>query len=151
MLGMPVSTLLNRRIERDLLCRRFPALAKLPLDRNSMDMSPLLLGPREVVMAWLKRLTRYPRRRRQLRKWLGIPDIERLYYYRIHDLNNPGWAALRREAEPHRKKAETVLDPATLRELLPPPDIPIHLPDGIIDGANRKVLLGFLLWAGRNL
>lgn len=151
MLGMPLTTLLHRRIEKDLLCRRFPALARLPLDRNAMDMTPLLLSPREAAVEWLKRITRYPRRRRKVRKWLGLQEIERRYYYRVHDINNPGWMAFRREAEPHRKKAELIFSPSILRELLPPPDVSIALADGIIDGANRKILLGFMLWAGRNL
>ncbi len=151
MLGMPASTLCNRRIEKDLLCRRFPALAKLPVDRNAMDMSSLLPGPREAAVSWLKRVTRYSRRRKQLRRWLGIPEPERRYYYRIHDINSPAWVALRREAEFHRKAAETIFDPSVLRELVPSPDMPITLADGIIDGANRKVLLGLMLWAGRHL
>lgn len=151
MLGMPASTLCNRRIEKDLLCRRFPALARLPVDRNAMDMSSLLPGPREAAVSWLKRVTRYSRRRKQLRRWLGIPEPERRYYYRIHDINSPAWIALRREAELHRKAAETIFDPSVLRELVPSPDMPITLADGIIDGANRKVLLGLMLWAGRHL
>jgi hypothetical protein len=63
----------------------------------------------------------------------------------------PDWVDLRGSEEPFREIAETVFEPDILRELLPPPHEPIRLQDGIIDAAGRKVLLGFMLWAGGNL
>jgi asparagine synthase (glutamine-hydrolysing) len=147
-LGMPPATLLNRRVQVDLICRRFPHLAKLPLDRNSGNTSPLLKPPWHPLLARMGRLL----------KRAGNPArngadgrLEQRYYYRVFDINNPGWVELRRKAEPFRERAATIFEPDILRELLPPPHEQIRLQDGIIDAAGRKVLIGFMLWAGGNL
>ena len=147
-LGMPAATLINRRVQVDLLCRRFPHLAALPLDRNSRNTAPLLIHPWHALLARLRRLGK-----QVVQKCHNGADgcQEQRYYYRVFDINNPGWVGLRRRAEPFREIAETIFEPEILRELLPPPHEPIRLQDGIIDAAGRKVLLGFMLWAGGNL
>lgn len=149
--GMPAASLLNRRAQIDLLCSHFPALAALPLDRNYEDTCPLMPSFYYKVTAWLAKSSDFAYKKHKVKQVLGISDSERRYYYRVFDINNPGWAAVRSEAEQFRAKAEIIFDRAILRELLPPPGVPIQLHDGIIEGSGRKTLLGFMLWAGRNL
>ena len=89
--------------------------------------------------------------RRALRKWHDRRGVETRYYYRVYDINNAAWQSVRQAAEPHRKMAELIFQPDVLRELLPPPEMEIRLGDGIVDAARVKTLLGFMLWAGKNL
>jgi asparagine synthase (glutamine-hydrolysing) len=141
--GMPAASLLGRRAQKNLLYSHFRALAKLPLDRNSSDTSPLVGS-----FYWrnANRLRKYVINRLSIKR-----DAERRYYYRVFDINNPGWRAVRQEAEQFRTKAERIFNPAVLRELLPPPNVQISLSDGIVDASGRKTLLGLMFWAGRNL
>jgi asparagine synthase (glutamine-hydrolysing) len=75
--------------------------------------------------------------------------IEPRYYYRMYDLNGPGWRAIRRLAEPHRETLSDLFDVKALREYLPPPEDTIEMRDTIVDGSGRKLLLGLMLWRGR--
>jgi hypothetical protein len=147
--NMPADTLMNRRVQTELLCRHAPDLAALPLDRNSRtNLAPVRYRSAAQRVWDQKVMGKY---RRALRKLHDRRGVETRYYYRVYDINNAGWRSIRRAAEPYRKVAETVLEPAALRELLPPPDAHIKLNDGIVDGARVKTLLGFMLWAGKNL
>jgi asparagine synthase (glutamine-hydrolysing) len=141
--GMPAASMMDRRAQQNLLWHHFRALAKLPLDRNSSDTSPLIGSF-------------YWRNSNRLRKYVinrlsRNRNAERRYYYRVFDINNPGWSAVRQEAEQFRTKAEKLFNPAVLREFLPPPNVSIPLSDGIVDASGRKTLLGLMFWAGRNL
>jgi hypothetical protein len=69
----------------------------------------------------------------------------------VFDINGPGWSAVRREAEPYRSRLSDLLDKSTLDALLPPPDVPLHCDDPIIDSAGPKTLLGLFLWAKDHL
>ncbi len=82
----------------------------------------------------------------------GVPEQtdgvnERRYYYRVCDINGPGWRAIRRQAEPHRERVLEVFNKEVLDTILPPPDVPLQLKDGIVDSSGLKSLLGFLLWS----
>ncbi|HZP82314.1 MAG TPA: asparagine synthase-related protein [Chthonomonadaceae bacterium] len=146
--GMPAETFQDRRVQYDQICRRFPALAALPLDRNSFDTSPVRF--RSALDAYyhatVGRVSR--RLRRLLNERRGV---ESRYYFRVFDINNPGWTAVRQEAEKHRHEVEGLFRPEALRALLPPPEVPIALSDGIIDSTRLKTLLGFILWAAKYL
>lgn len=141
--GMHPAALSERRLQIELVCQRFPDLAALPLDRNSYDMVPL----RPTLRWWLLRA---------VQKFVGLPRIgvrqsERRYSYRVYDLNNRGWRSIRRLAERQRRRADHVFRPEVLDDLLPPPDGPVRLKDGIIDASGLKSLLGFLLWSRDHL
>jgi hypothetical protein len=140
--GMPAATLLDRRAQVELIRSEFPELARLPLDRNSGDTSPLVAGIPWKVSSLAARLG----------EGLGLGSRrEKRFYYRVIDFDNEGWSAVRRDAEGCRTRAEAVLNREVLDELLPPPGVPVTFDDGIIDSCSRKTLLGFLLWAGRHL
>jgi len=139
--ALPSTTVMGRRAEDELLRTRFPALARLPLDRNSDWLEPLLPST-----AWRLRqrvVERMPAALRQrVRGWRG----ERRRYYRLYDINSPTWRAVRRMAESTRRRATDALDEATLASLLPAPDMPIELRDPITGSNGLKALLGFMIW-----
>jgi asparagine synthase (glutamine-hydrolysing) len=145
--SLPLTTMSDRKAEQALLCRRFPALARLPLDRNGYLTTPLLAGP---VRRFAERIPSFVRTR-----WLGPglgPKFERRYYYRVFDLNNDGWTAVRRAAEPLRDRLKTLFVPEVLDEILPPPDRPVrYRGDLITEGSRLKQLLILALWAEDHL
>ena len=140
MAAVPVASISGRRLQEDLLATRFPELAELPLDRNLNDTFPI--RPRfRWQLAWYL----YRRPIHALRQ--SLHRGERRYYYRIYDFNNPGWVAIRQQAELYRDRVAPLFNMDVLAELLPPPGVALNLEDGLGDASGRKTLLGLLLWA----
>lgn len=146
--GMPASTIAERRAEIELLCKRFPKLAALPIDRNSYNTEPLRPRLRYQVAKYIYNHLRPLRSLGRVRK---DGDGERRYYFRIYDFNSPGWLAVRRQAEPYRERLFHLLHRDVLEELLPAPDVPVSFEDGIIEASGLKLLLGFMLWSKDHL
>lgn len=144
--AMPPATVARRRAQKALVIRRFPALAALPLDRNSYDTSAL-------IASWRWRLTDYLRQRvaRMAAPRRTGWQHERRYYYRMYDIDNPGWRAVRAAAEPLRPRVLHLFDPHALDRLLPAPGTPVHCRDPIVDTSGMKLLLGLLLWSRDHL
>jgi asparagine synthase (glutamine-hydrolysing) len=144
MASLPQSSLGNRRAQDDILRRRFPDLARLPLDRNSHDTLPLLpsVGERIRHRVW--------RAAEPLRRRLP-PPVERRYYHRMYDMNGAGWRAVRRLAEPHRERLADLFDMDELAKLVPPPDVPVVVRNTIGDTYGRKLLVGLMMWTADHL
>jgi asparagine synthase (glutamine-hydrolysing) len=143
--AMPMAAAGERHVEKELLCRKFPALAALPLDRNSYDSTPLRPRLRYLVTHWA-------RARLGLVRGQDEPRTrERRYYYRVSDFDGPEWQAVRTAAGPLRAKAAGVLRPDVLARLLAPPS-GIHQDAAAkLKGATgTKLLLVFLLWASEH-
>ena len=144
MASLPQSSLGNRRAQDDILRRRFPDLARLPLDRNSHDTLPLLPSVSERIRHRVWRAAEPLRRRMP-------PPVERRYYHRMYDMNGPGWQAIRRLAEPHRERLAGLFDMDELAKLVPSPDVPIVVRNTIGDTYGRKLLVGLMMWSGDHI
>src|SRR5256885_1776663 len=124
--GMPAATLDRRRAEDEVLRRRFPDLARLPLDRNSSNLEPLIpsawwrvrRGVRDRVAAVVRLAGRASARP-------GARRVERRRYVRVYDLNGPGWRAVRRQAEPYRERLAGVAGPPVVGLAASPPDLAV--------------------------
>ncbi|HJU67737.1 MAG TPA: asparagine synthase-related protein [Gemmatimonadaceae bacterium] len=137
---LPASALANRGAQDAILRRRFPHLARLPLDRNAHDTLPLLPSARQRIVHALGRFAapltrRFPR------------NLERRYYHRVYDINGPGWRAIRRLAEPHREQLSTLFNMDALAEVVPPPDARIAVRSTIADSFAPKLLIGLMIWS----
>jgi asparagine synthase (glutamine-hydrolysing) len=135
--GMPAATLGERRGQDAVLCRYFPQLARLPLDRNTFDATPLQPRLPALIASSIRRRIGH-----------RLPQPERRRYYRLWTINGPGWRAVRWEAEKYRHLAHAWFDPAMLAALLPGPEVNIEAKDAIIDTSGLKIILGFMLWLG---
>ena len=145
--AMPAAVIGGRRLQQDLVIRRFPALARLPIDRNSREVAPLVQPWQSTGQILLGRLRgRAERARRRLR-----PLQEPRRYFRIYDYNGTAWRAVRARAHEHRRNASAVLRADVLDEVTGRPDEIVEMRDGIVDSAGRKSVLGFLLWSADNL
>lgn len=124
----------RRRLEGELLRRHHPAVARIPVDRNGFDTTPLL-------PSWRWRLERgswraASRSPKELRR-----------YYRLFDVNHSSWRAVRRAFEDCRRAADDLFHPETLRELLPGPDDDVPwVWNPIFETSGATTLLGVLLW-----
>jgi asparagine synthase (glutamine-hydrolysing) len=137
--GMPLERIRGRRVQRELLARRFPLLARLPLDTNSRRMSLVTVTWRGRIRVWFE-ATRFARR-------VVHRSAERRYYFRVYNIHNPGWDAVRRAAESGRHAVHAMFDAEQLARMLPPPGVRIDARDAIIDGSRYKSLLGLMLLA----
>lgn len=132
--SLPLDHVNQRRMQRDTLMRDFPKLARLPLDRNSLDDHPLVR-----TLSWrIQNAIRV--RLRALR-----PQRDLRTYYHTFDINNAGWRSIRERAEASRPQVSSGLTRAALDRFLPPASATVQSRDGIIDPARMKTLLGFLL------
>ena len=136
--GVPACSLVNRRLQKDLLADRFPSLACLPIDANSRYPRPLT--PSLMFRVKNKVLTKT-----RLRELLA-PKGESRYYFRVYDINNEGWRAVREASRPAMAGLADIMDEAYIHRLLPDSGQVIQVEDGIRDVSGLKSLLGFALW-----
>lgn len=134
-LGMPLDYLGQRRMQIDILKRDYPRLAVLPLDRNLPETPPLVESSRQLA----RRLVR-----RGLNR-LSPPRKERRTYYRLFDINNPGWRALREVAASRQASAHRLFHPEILQRYLSSPEENIVCDDGIRHSARLKTLVGLMM------
>ncbi|WGM88493.1 MAG: asparagine synthase-related protein [Candidatus Bathyarchaeum tardum] len=146
--GMPFNILADRKMEIELLNQKFPKLARLPLDRNFYNTTPLmptyLQRVKQYVYGKANFMTQgqFSKTQHKLMKMKG----ERRYYYRIYDFNNPGWQTIRQNADVNQSIAMNLFNKNELQKLLPKADIKVEFEDEIINSARLKIMIGFLLW-----
>jgi asparagine synthase (glutamine-hydrolysing) len=143
--AIPAASIAERRAQTELLCSRFPKLARLPIDRNSYDTTPL--KPRVRYLATQEIFKR-------MNKFLGFAGnwkAEHRYYYRIYDFDNEGWKKVRKQAEPYRKKIYDIFNKEQLNKILPRPEELSNLKEKIADASGYKLLTGLMLWSKGNL
>lgn len=129
--GMPIKALVNRSAEKELLCRKFPNLARLPLvavDRFSelYDTTPLTPTPRQ--RGWQQIIGNRgiwrSKKARSLRHLVIIAlRGERRYYTRKANINSPGWKAVRKSAASYLKLTSQFLNESVVQEFVPPPNL----------------------------
>ena len=135
--GMPLRFHSGRALQRRLLLRRFPQLARLPLDANK-SVPDLIVDSRVGRLA-IRLATS------KVFDWLAGKQAERRFYRRSFDPNGPGWMGVRLLAESGRKELEAILEPQELRRLVPPPHVHCEFAFPIPQGAGMRALLGLML------
>jgi asparagine synthase (glutamine-hydrolysing) len=136
--AMPLHSVAGRRMEIDLIKLRYPKLARLPLDRNSWDTSPLVgtapgNAKRYLQRKWARALDRYTS---------GRP--ERRFYYRTMDFNGDYWTEVRRQLEPLRGKVSHLFQMDSFDALVPPAGERWRRGDAVQGSLGVKTLLGLV-------
>lgn len=129
---IPDPLMTERRMEAELVRTRYPAIARLPLDRNTHDTTPLL-------PSLIHRIAQ------RVRKPPGPNTAERRRFYRIYSLDCDGWRRIRRVAEPGRDALSDLFCMDAMKEYLPPPDVPVPLGNPILEAHGRKLVLGLMM------
>jgi hypothetical protein len=138
--GIPLPVFAAKRLEREILERFYTGLARVPLDRNDPDTTPLLPSAMDLIRAGIDR------RVRRVRQQIGLPRPERRYYHRTFDFNGAAWRHTRLAAAPDRERLYELFDRATLDAFLPAPDAHWQ-PTGLIEGASGvKMLTALGVW-----
>ncbi|MGQ0614561.1 MAG: asparagine synthase-related protein [Planctomycetaceae bacterium] len=130
--SLPSATVAGRRAEDEILRRRFPDLARLPVDRNGPDLAPLL-----PTRAWRIRL--------RWRRRLARRGVERRRFFRVMDFDGPGWREVRVRAEPERARRADWFVPEALEALLPRAEATVGSAE-LSATAGMRALLLLLLW-----
>jgi len=138
--GMPASTIMDRRLQKDLLIRRFPKLAGVPLDMPGPYPRQLIPSLGYRLRAKLTHLT--------LGRWRRLRGRESRYYYRIYSLDNEGWCRIRTRCRSLYDELPAWIDREQWRAAIP------ELGQPIADvrppaQAGFKSLLGVVLWHHR--
>ena len=142
----PLAAMRRRRLQRHLVAERFPRLAELPLDRGQLDVWPIRYRSQAVRWVWRVKEALGRRVRKVMAARLGI---ERRVNHRMWNVNrNPGWLAVRREAQAMLPALADLLSEDEMRRLLPPPDVRAEVRDEL-GGAGLKTLAGLAYWADR--
>lgn len=145
--GLPLNFLKDRLIQKSIIIRDFPALARLPLDRNSWESGYLVKSKKHLLLEGLRSMIKISWR-------LGafFDRLERVgktkYYFRIYDFNGAGWQAVRKAVEPYRPQCGNLLDPKAVDDFLPQAGTKTPFKDGIVDTWKTKTLAGLVLWNG---
>ena len=138
--GIPLSLRTGRGVQREMLRSFQPGLARLPLDRNDPDTTPMLANVTDLIRAGIDR------RVRRLRERLGVPRPERRYYHREFDFNGEAWRIARRGAEPDRERLYALFERDAVDAMLPPAEVEWR-PTGTIEGAaGVKMLAALAVW-----
>lgn len=138
--SLPACTVMDRRLEENLLIARFPRLARIPVDTTSSYPKRLIPSTAYHVRARIGNAIG--------RRWRRLRDRDNRYYYRLYSLNNAGWRRLRAQCHQSCGKLSDVLDVDRLRAIVPGPDV--TFPNtGTQAQSGIKSLLAFVLWYNR--
>lgn len=130
--------MMGRELQKRWVIQHYPKLARIPVDRNTHDNTPLV-----PTLAWRIRDRLRPWRLRMLEQRLGL---ERRYYHRVMHLDSKPWCAIRQLADQSRGG---VLDARAIRRLLPSPTSPYPMPADAFSGTmGARTLVQLLLIDG---
>ncbi|MDQ3520646.1 MAG: asparagine synthase-related protein [Gemmatimonadota bacterium] len=147
-IGVPIAAMANRVLVETLLTRRFPRLARLPLDRNAHSRRPIAPSLAYRAREWLSfHAPRWVREARKAREGGASATAgERRHFYRHYDFDNPGWRSVREAAEPYRSLLADQFEMQAVNLVLPPPNALGSMPNPMTDGFAAKMLLGLIFW-----
>lgn len=142
----PLSLVADRKAEIELILRKFPKLARLPLARL-IDRQWWSLVPRK-AHSW----TPYADRVKDSLSWHWHDKFdhwESRVFLRTFDFDGAGWRILRDEARAHAAEADPWLDRKIVLQLIPPASTDARLRRAIVEATGRKALLGAVLCCSR--
>ncbi len=144
-IDIPPQMIMGKRLEKELLRKKFPQLLSIPIDVNSWHHG--WIDP-----SWLQRCRQrlnkiIPVERAwnkwYWRRWCGI---ERQRYWRFYDFDGPKWHAVRQFAEPLRGRLDQWLNRAEVDRLLPSPQAKLPNNNSFSGATCRRNLLGLAIW-----
>ncbi len=135
--SFPLALLADRQLEIQLLCRRFPELAQLPIDRNSYDTHAHDPRLRDLVAQAIRIKLRELGEKASFGLWTAP---ERRYYHRVFDFNAPGWRAARRSVDLDREPAYQLFQREAFDAIVPGAETTM-VGDAIKEASGIKALL----------
>jgi asparagine synthase (glutamine-hydrolysing) len=141
-IATPLSLLADRKVQIELILRKYPELARLPRAGN-VDHRWLFIGPRK-TRPWTPYLDHVKDSVSwHLRNRLNYPD--RSYFVRAFDFNGVGWKVLRDQARDHAREVDAWLDKDLLLQLIPPSSTRLEFKYPIREATGLRTLIGTVL------
>lgn len=143
----PLSFVAGRKAQTELILRRFPGLARLPLARL-IERQLVDLVPRKARF-WTPSVDRV----KSSLSWHWHDKFdrrERRVFLRVFDFDGPGWKLLRDEARALADDADAWLDKDSVLRLIPGSSTDARLGRPIFEATARKALLGTVLCCSRH-
>ncbi|MES2660736.1 MAG: asparagine synthase-related protein [Verrucomicrobiota bacterium] len=143
LMDFPVAHFRQRALERAMLARMNPALAKIPLDGNSLHPRPVIdtPGARLGRECRILRARWFPRTASQ--------DTRR--YHRVLNMNAEAWKDLRKQTDGLRGSLEEIFHRKKLAVYFPRSRKPVPVEkDAISEHGGRRMLAGLALYLARN-
>lgn len=143
LVDFPVEHFRHRKLEREMLVRMSPVLARIPLDGNSRNPMPILDTPG----------ARWGRRARKLRAkfFPRTASDDNRRYHRVLNMNAEAWLEIRKEADRQRGGLEELFDAKKLAVYLPRSHKPVPLEknNAVSEHAGRRMLAGLAIYLGK--
>jgi asparagine synthase (glutamine-hydrolysing) len=144
--ALPLPFVADRKAQIDLILRKFPELARLPLARL-IDRRLWNLVPRKARF-W----DPYADRVKDSLSWHWHDKFdpwEPRVFLRAFDFDGAGWRILRDEARAFANEADVWLNKDVVLQLIPPASTDARLGRAIVEATGRKALLGAVLCCSR--
>lgn len=144
--ALPLPFVADRKAQIELILRKFPKLARLPLARL-IDRRWWNLIPRKAHF-WTPGVDRV----KDSLSWHWHDKFdpwEPRVFLRTFDFDGAGWKILRDEARARADEAEDWLNKDVVLQLIPPASTETRLRRAIVDATGRKALLGAVLCCSR--
>jgi asparagine synthase (glutamine-hydrolysing) len=139
----PLEILSDRKVQIELVRRKFPRLAVLPLARDIDRRWYTLADGRASVWARAgERLKDSLSWRAQ--RWFDLP--ERRLFVRTFDFDGAGWGVLRDRARESAGRVDSLFNREILLQLIPPSSVSTRFERLISDATGRKALVGAVLF-----
>jgi asparagine synthase (glutamine-hydrolysing) len=135
--GMPGAVIMKRAAQQHMLIHKFPHLAVLPMDRNSMDLSPLCRPP--LLARVCQKIDQ------KIHTLKASRQNESRYYYRVYDLNNKNWTRIRKEAVKDLSGLAGIMNLDYYKTITQNQNSALQLVDVIVSASPIKTLLGLSL------
>ncbi len=138
----PLSLLSDRKVQIELIFRKFPELAMLPLVRD-IDYKYYTIGPRK-VRVWTPYIDRVKDSVSwHLRHKFNFP--ERRVFMRTFDFNGPGWKILRDKTRACAQETDLWLNKEMVLKLIPPSSKEAQFKLVLTEPTGLKALIGSVL------
>lgn len=146
LIDVPPPMIMNKRLEKELLRKKFPQLLSVPLDVNSWHHGWVSPSWMQRGRARLNKIVPVERawNKWYWRRWRGV---ERQRYWRFYDFDGPKWRSVREAAEPSRDRLDAWFVRSEVDRLLPAPQMRLPKNNAFGDPASRRNLLGLAMWS----
>lgn len=137
--GFPLSVILNRAAQVNLLKSQFPKLAALPLEGNYVLIPKDKHGLKHKIRRYLRRYN------------IPYKGKERRFYRRTFDLNHSDWTEIRELLENYRYKLEKIFESDQINRLIPLSTQKINVKNPIVDTIGIKTLIMLIILLSQHL
>jgi hypothetical protein len=142
--SLPLRCVRDRALQFGVVVRKFPALARLPLDRGNMDTRSVVSGLQPSRLPWS--LQQFIGALRKSLEHRVDGRLERCFHDRMFDMNTAGWRAVRSAFADVIELASAHIDASFARQILVERVWPPGGRGAIAAGSGRRAVMSAICW-----